>query len=103
MATDELTRIMEKVMRYLQDKESLNLKDSFFVCKRLEEDYWEQIQLEGENAREEGDFSDFEETSDEEEIVDTKEEEPKKKKMTIKGLKEDGNDRSDSSKSDITD
>ena len=41
-------RIMDKIKRYLEEKEGLDLQSSYFLTKRINESFWEDICMEGE-------------------------------------------------------
>jgi len=90
----ESDKIIEKLRRYLEEKEGLDYTSCYFIIKQLEEEYWEDIKNEGDDTTEdsEEDFSDFDEESEESEEEPEKlnfEEETKEKKTENKITKKD--------------
>jgi len=83
MVNDE-DRIVEKIRRYLEEKEGLTAESCYFITKRLNEDYWEEISIGEEEEAEGGEDLDLEEVPEEE--VEAEAESPvvRKPKVRIK-------------------
>jgi len=70
----EEEQIMEKIKRYMEEKEGLDAQSCYFITKKLNEQYWEEIQEE-----------DIEEEIDDLPEFDDIEEEPEvEKKIKVK-------------------
>ena len=73
MINMEEEQIMEKIKRYMEEKEGLDAQSCYFITKKLNEQYWEEIQEE-----------DIEEEIDDLPEFDDIGEEPEEKKIKVK-------------------
>ena len=62
--------IINKIKRFLQEKEKLDIETCYFITKRLNHEYWEEIMDDEETPQVEDEFGDFDD------IPDSEEEEP---------------------------
>lgn len=100
----ESEKIIEKLRRYLEEKEGLDYTSCYFITKELTEEYWDDIKNEGEEddipEEEDDEFSDFEDDKNEkdeddsfeddsEEVVDVPKKIPELK--PVKPKKQDNN------------
>ena len=61
--------IISKIKGFLEEKEGLEIQDCYFLTKKINEEYWEEIKESEEEPEEEDeeDYSDFEDQPEEEE------------------------------------
>lgn len=69
----EENKTIEKVRRFLEEKEGLDLQSCYFITKKLNEQYWDEVKEETdleEGDELDGDFADFEDEKGEIDIED---------------------------------
>lgn len=82
---NELEEIMERIDKFFE-KNSVHLESRYFITKQMNDDYWQQIQDQGDAADVEDD-DDFEDEEPEEPEEDLDVPEPPKPKSTSGHLK----------------
>jgi len=89
MINMEEEQIMEKIKRYMEEKEGLDAQSCYFITKKLNEQYWEDI-LEEDVEEDIDDLSEFDDIEEETEEKKIKVKKPILKVEKKEEEKEDG-------------
>lgn len=78
--------IIQKVRNFLEKKEGLDVEPCYFITKKLNEQYWDEIQGEEEISEDDESFDDFEDKGESPEITggyEGDEEDPEEEEIDV--------------------